>query len=155
MIQREVLPNGVRVVTETIDYVQSASIGVWVGVGGRDETEKVSGISHVIEHMLFKGTSVRSAKQIADEMDMIGGYLNAFTDKEHTCYYAKVLTENIGEGLDILSDMFLNSVIDPDELGREKKVILEEIKEHLDEPDDLVQELFSKLCGRHMCSDDP
>lgn len=142
MIEREVLPNGVRIVTERIDYVQSASIGVWVGVGARDELENVSGISHVIEHMLFKGTRSRSAKQIADEMDMIGGYLNAFTDKEYTCYYAKVLSEHIAEGLDVLSDMFLNSVIDPGELAREKNVILEEIKQQQDEPDDLVHDVF-------------
>ena len=142
MILRDVLPNGVRIVSERIDYVESASIGIWVGVGARDETDQICGISHVIEHMLFKGTARRSAKQIADEMDMIGGYLNAFTDKEYTCYYAKVLTENVADGLDILSDMFLNSVLDADELAREKNVIIEEIKQHLDEPDDLVHELF-------------
>ncbi|HEY3330585.1 MAG TPA: pitrilysin family protein [Capsulimonadaceae bacterium] len=141
-LQRDVLPNGVRVVTERIDYVQSASIGIWVGVGSRDEADEVRGISHVIEHMLFKGTPTRSASQIADDMDRIGGYLNAFTDKEYTCYYAKVLTEYIPKCVDILSDMFLHSKFDGEELEREKNVILEEIKRHEDQPDDLVHDLF-------------
>src|SRR5579875_3785659 len=113
MIQRDVLPNGVRIVTEKIDYVQSASIGVWVGVGARDESDPLRGISHVIEHMLFKGTEKRTAQQIADEIDSVGGYLNAFTDKEYTCYYARVLSEYIPTAVDVLSDMFRNSVINP------------------------------------------
>lgn len=142
MLERDRLPNGVRVVTERIEYVQSASIGIWVGVGSRDETDEIRGISHVIEHMLFKGTRRRSAQQIADDMDRLGGYLNAFTDKEYTSYYAKVLTEYIPECLDILADMFLESLFDPTELAREKNVILEEIKRHDDQPDDLVHELF-------------
>ncbi|MDR3710517.1 MAG: pitrilysin family protein [Capsulimonadaceae bacterium] len=142
MLERDLLPNGVRIVTERIDSVQSASIGLWVGVGARDETTEIRGISHVIEHMLFKGTQRRSAQQIADDMDRIGGYLNAFTDKEYTSYYAKVLCEYIPECLDILADMFLESVIDDGELAREKNVIIEEIKRHEDQPDDLVHELF-------------
>ncbi len=141
-LKRDLLPNGVRVVTERIDYVQSASIGIWVGVGSRDETDEIRGISHLIEHMLFKGTERRNAQQIADDMDRIGGYLNAFTDKEYTCYYAKVLTEYIPQCVDILSDMFLNSTFDPEELAREKNVVLEEIKRHEDQPDDLVHEIF-------------
>jgi predicted Zn-dependent peptidase len=142
MIQRDVLPNGVRVVTEKIDYVQSASIGIWVGVGARDESTSVRGISHVIEHMLFKGTEKRNAQQIADEIDNVGGFLNAFTDKEYTCYYSKVLSEYIDVAIDVLSDMFLNSIIDPAELARETNVILEEIKRHEDQPDDLVHDIF-------------
>lgn len=142
MIKKEVLDNGVRIVTEDIDYVQSASIGIWVGVGARDEEDQLRGISHVIEHMLFKGTERRSAQQIADEIDRVGGYLNAFTDKEYTCYYAKVLSEYIPTAVDVLSDMFLKSVINPEELGREKNVILEEIKRHEDQPDDLVHDVF-------------
>jgi predicted Zn-dependent peptidase len=142
MIKRDVLPNGVRVVTEKIDYVQSASIGVWVGVGARDESDPLRGISHVIEHMLFKGTAKRNAQQIADEIDSVGGYLNAFTDKEYTCYYTKVLMEHIPVGIDVLSDMFLHSVVEPAELKREQNVILEEIKRHEDQPDDLVHDVF-------------
>jgi predicted Zn-dependent peptidase len=141
-IKRTLLPNGVRIVTEQIDYVQSASIGIWVGAGSRDETERIRGISHVIEHMLFKGTKKRSAEQIALDMDRIGGYLNAFTEKEHTCYYARVLSEHISDCLDILTDMFLRSIFPDDEFEREKKVILEEIKERDDQPDDLVHDLF-------------
>jgi predicted Zn-dependent peptidase len=142
MIQRDVLPNGVRIVTEKIDYVKSASIGIWVGVGARDETDPLRGISHVIEHMLFKGTEKRNAQQIADEIDTVGGFLNAFTDKEYTCYYSKVLMEYIDVAVDVLSDMFRHSVIDPVELKRETNVILEEIKRHEDQPDDLVHDIF-------------
>jgi len=142
MIRRQVLPNGVRIVTEKIDYVQSASIGIWVGVGARDETDKLRGISHVIEHMLFKGTPTRTAPQISDEIDRVGGYLNAFTDKENTCYYAKVLQEHLPVAIDVLSDIFLNSLLDTDELTKEKNVILEEIKRHEDAPDDLIHDLF-------------
>jgi predicted Zn-dependent peptidase len=142
MIQRDVLPNGVRIVTEKIDYVQSASIGIWVGVGARDEADPLRGISHVIEHMLFKGTKTRDAQQIADEIDMVGGYLNAFTDKEYTCYYCKVLSEYIDVAVDVLSDMFLHSTVDPAELRREQNVILEEIKRHEDQPDDLIHDIF-------------
>ncbi len=149
MINRDVLPNGVRIVTESIDYVQSASIGVWVGVGARDESDDLRGISHVIEHMLFKGTKKRTAQQIADEIDTVGGYLNAFTDKEYTCYYSKVLSEYIDVAVDVLSDMFLNSVIDPVELKREQNVILEEIKRHEDQPDDLVHDVFFQLMWPH------
>ena len=142
MIRRQVLPNGVRIVTEKIDYVQSASIGIWVGVGARDESDDVRGISHVIEHMLFKGTPTRTAPQISDEIDRVGGYLNAFTDKENTCYYAKVLKEHQPIAIDVLSDVFLNSLFDADELAKEKNVILEEIKRHEDQPDDLIHDVF-------------
>lgn len=144
MIQREVLPNGVRIVTETITYVQSVALGIWVGVGARDEDEEVRGISHVIEHMLFKGTPTRTAQQIADEMDGVGGDINAFTSKESTGYHVRVLSEHVPLAVDVLSDMFLNSVIDPEELGREKNVILEEIKQRDDEPDDLVHDVFAE-----------
>jgi predicted Zn-dependent peptidase len=144
MLQREVLPNGLRIVTETITYVQSAAIGVWVGVGARDESDDLRGISHVIEHMLFKGTPTRNAQQIADEIDSVGGDINAFTTKESTCYHVRVLSEHVPLGIDILSDMFLNSIIDPEELGREKNVILEEIKRRDDEPDDLVHDVFAE-----------
>ena len=144
MIQREVLPNGVRIVTENITYVQSVALGVWVGVGARDEGDPVRGISHVIEHMLFKGTPTRTAQQIADEIDTVGGDINAFTSKENTCYYARVLSEHVPLAVDVLSDMFLNSLLDPEEMGRELNVILEEIKRRDDEPDDLVHDVFTE-----------
>jgi predicted Zn-dependent peptidase len=144
MIQRDVLPNGVRIVTENITYVQSVALGIWVGVGARDESDNLRGISHVIEHMLFKGTPTRTAQQIADEIDMVGGDINAFTTKENTCYYARVLSENVPLAVDVLSDMFLNSLIDQEELTREQNVILEEIKRRDDEPDDLVHDLFAE-----------
>lgn len=144
MIQREVLPNGVRIVTETITYVQSVALGVWVGVGARDEADNLRGISHVIEHMLFKGTPTRTAQQIADEIDWVGGDINAFTSKENTCYYVRVLSEHVPLALDVLSDIFLNSTIDSEELAREQNVILEEIKRRDDEPDDLVHDVFAE-----------
>jgi len=144
MLQREVLPNGVRIVTENITYVQSVALGIWVGVGARDEADNRRGISHVIEHMLFKGTPTRTAQQIADQIDSVGGDINAFTSKENTCYHVRVLSEHVPLAVDILADMFLNSNIDPEELAREENVILEEIKRRDDEPDDLVHELFAE-----------
>ena len=144
MIQREVLPNGVRIVTENITYVQSVALGIWVGVGARDEADDVRGISHVIEHMLFKGTPTRTAQQIADQIDSVGGDINAFTSKENTCYYVRILSEHVPLAVDVLSDLFLNSIIDSEELGREQNVILEEIKRRNDEPDDLVHDVFTE-----------
>ncbi|MHB0997785.1 MAG: M16 family metallopeptidase [Armatimonadota bacterium] len=142
MIKREVLPNGIRVVTETVPYVQSISTGIWITSGARDENPSEMGISHFLEHMMFKGTKTRSAKQIADEFDWIGGQVNAFTDKEYTCYYGKVLSEHLPVAMGVLSDMFLNSVMDPKEIELEKNVILEEIKRHEDTPDDQVHDIF-------------
>lgn len=142
MIKREVLPNGVRIITETVPYVQSISIGIWVVAGSRDEIPSNMGISHFIEHMMFKGTEKRTAKQIADEFDSIGGQVNAFTEKEYTCYFGKVLSEHFPIAMDVLSDMFLNSVMDPREIDLEKNVVLEEIKRHEDTPDDLVHDMF-------------
>ncbi len=144
MIQREVLPNGLRIVTENITYVQSVALGIWVGVGARDEEMPVRGISHVIEHMLFKGTPTRTAQQIADEMDGVGGDINAFTSKENTCYHTRVLSEYVPLAVDVLCDMFLNSLFEPEEMARELNVILEEIKQRDDEPDDLVHDLFTE-----------
>ena len=145
MLQKEVLSNGVRVVTENISYVQSVALGIWVNVGSRDEEVELHGISHVIEHMLFKGTATRTAQQIADEIDMIGGDINAFTSKENTCYYVRVLSEHVLVALDVLSDMFHHSLIDTEELAREQNVILEEIKRRDDEPDDLVHDVFTEI----------
>ncbi len=150
MVRKEVLPNGVRILTENMPHVQSVSIGIWMNSGGRDEDDGNRGISHFIEHMLFKGTKTRTARQIADEFDSIGGQLNAFTDKEYTCYYGKVLSEHLPIAVDVLSDMFLNSVLDPQEIALEKNVVLEEIKRHEDTPEDRVHDAFVEaVWGSH------
>lgn len=143
-INKTILPNGVRILSESVPYVDSVSVGVWVVAGARDENEAHHGMSHFVEHMLFKGTTTRTARQIADEMDSLGGHLNAFTDKEFTCYYAKVLGEHLHSALDVVSDMVLNSVLDPDEVERERNVILEEIKRHHDTPEDQVHDLLAQ-----------
>jgi predicted Zn-dependent peptidase len=148
MYKKEILDNGIRVVTEIIPHVRSASIGIWVDVGSRDEAPGENGISHFIEHMLFKGTRKRSAKDIAIEMDSMGGELNAFTSKEGTTYYVKVLDEHLPKAVDLLSDIFNHSVFDPKEIERERKVIVEEIKMVEDTPDDLVHELLYEAVWR-------
>lgn len=142
---KTVLANGVRVLSERVPYVDSVSVGIWTQAGARDEDDKRLGISHFVEHMLFKGTENRSAKQIADEMDGLGGHLNAFTDKEFTCYYAKVLHEHLPKSLEILSDMVLNSVLDSEEIEREKNVVIEEIKRHQDTPEEQVHDVLAGL----------
>ncbi len=141
---REVIQGGLRVVCEEIPHVRSVSIGVWVGSGSRVETAEVNGISHFIEHMLFKGTRKRSAREIAEAIDSVGGQLNAFTGKEYTCFYCKVLDEHFSLAVDLLSDMLINSTFEPKEIEREKGVILEEIKMYLDSPDELVHDLLAQ-----------
>lgn len=142
--QKTVLPNGVRIITEEIDYVRSVSIGLWVGAGSRDEREDYEGISHFIEHMLFKGTKNRTARELAESLESVGGQLNAFTTKEYTCFYAKVLDEDMDLAVDVLSDMFFNSLFDEKEIEKEKKVVIEEIKMYEDSPDELIHDLFSE-----------
>ena len=142
LYQKSTLPNGIRVVTERIAHVRSVSLGLWVGIGSAHEDSAQRGISHVIEHMLFKGTPTRSARAIAELMDSIGGNLNAFTDKEATCYHARVVDVHAPLALEVLSDMFLHSLFDPAELAKEKQVILEEIRMYDDSPDDINQDLF-------------
>lgn len=122
--------------------VRSATIGIWADVGSSLETHDQRGISHLVEHMLFKGTQRRTARDIAETMDGVGGNLNAFTDKESTCYYAKVIDRHAPLALNVLADMFLNSTFDPGELGKEQKVVLEEIKMYEDSPDELIHDLF-------------
>ncbi|MCC6728181.1 MAG: insulinase family protein [Chthonomonadales bacterium] len=149
-IEVTTLPNGLRVVSETVDHVQSASVGIWVGVGSRNEDVPVRGITHFIEHMLFKGTAARSARQIADEIESRGGSLNAFTDKEYTCYYARSLATEADTVMDVLTDMLCRSALAPDELALEQNVVLEEIKRHRDTPDDLVHDVFAEtMWARH------
>ena len=138
------LKNGLRVVGEQMPGVRSVSVGVWVGVGSRRETAKENGISHFMEHMLFKGTEKRTAGQIACEMDAIGGNLNAFTTREFTCYYAKSVDEDVETVFDILSDMVLSSRLAEEETNLERGVILEEISMYEDSPEDVAQELLAK-----------
>lgn len=145
MIINKKLNCGVRIVMEEIPYVQSVSIGIWVKAGSVDETAKNSGISHFIEHMLFKGTENRSAKKIAEDVDKIGGQINAFTGKEATCYYLKTLASNIDKAADILVDMFINSKFDEEEMEKEKRVVYEEIKMIEDSPEDDAHDIISEL----------
>lgn len=150
MITKHTCSNGVRIVAEHIPFVRSVAIGIWVKAGSRYEETEMKGISHFLEHMLFKGTTSRTAREIAEAFDAIGGQVNAFTSKEYTCYYAKVLDEKAEYALDILSDMFFNSIFDEEELEKEKNVVLEEISMYEDAPDELVQELLSKASyGEH------
>jgi len=143
MYRKDTLANGIRVVSETLPKSRSISIGVWVKVGSRHEPPEIGGISHFIEHMFFKGTEKRSAKDIAIEMDSLGGEYNAFTSQETTTYYAKVVDEHLPVAIDILSDILLGSKFDAGEMEKERKVILEEIKGVEDTPDDFIHELFT------------
>jgi predicted Zn-dependent peptidase len=143
MYRKDTLENGIRVVSETLPKSRSVSIGVWVKVGSRHEPPEIGGVSHFIEHMFFKGTEKRSAKDIAIEMDSLGGEYNAFTSQETTTYYAKVVDEHLPVAIDILSDILLGSKFDPVEMEKERKVILEEIKGVEDTPDDYIHELFT------------
>jgi len=143
MVTRSQLDNGLRVITETMIGVPSVTVGIWVENGSRYERAEQAGISHYLEHLFFKGTERRSAAQIAEEFDAIGGVLNAFTGKEYTCYYGKVLAEHIGVAEDILGDIFLHSKFDPAEIERERTVVLQEIMQVEDTPDDYVHDLFN------------
>ena len=140
--QRTILPSGATIVTEAMAEVRSVSIGLWFDVGSRDEAEEIAGTSHFLEHLLFKGTPSRSAKDIADAFDAVGGDVNAFTGKEYTCYYARVLDDDLRMAFDVLSDMVISSSLDSQELESERNVILEEIAMHEDAPDELVHDLF-------------
>ena len=142
MYRKTVLANGVRVLTEAMPYVRSASIGIWADIGSAAERPEMRGISHLVEHMLFKGTERRSARVIAETMDGVGGNLNAFTDKETTCYYAKVIDHHVPLALDVLADMFCNSLFDPGELAKERSVVLDEIKMYDDSPEELIHDRF-------------
>ncbi len=144
MIVREVLDNRLRVMTETVDHVRSVCIGVWLTRGSRHEPVEQAGIAHFVEHMLFKGTTTRTAESIAQAIDSIGGQMDAFTAKEYASYYIKVLDDHLPLAIDILSDIVLNPAFNPDDIEREKKVVLEEIKMVEDTPDDLVHELFTQ-----------
>jgi predicted Zn-dependent peptidase len=143
MYRKDTLSNGIRVVSETLPKSRALSIGVWVKVGARHEPKEIGGVSHFIEHMFFKGTQKRTARDIATEIDSLGGEMNAFTSQETTTYYVKVLDEHLATAIDILSDILLGSKFDPAEMEKERKVILEEIKGVEDTPDDYIHELFT------------
>jgi predicted Zn-dependent peptidase len=148
--RKTVLDNGVRVITEEIPYLKSVSIGVWVTTGSRDEQPHENGVSHFIEHLLFKGTERRTAFDIAKEIDSVGGTLNAFTGREYTCFYAKVIDKNLPLAIDLLSDIFLHSTMDPKDVEKERMVILQEIKMVEDTPDDYIHDFFNQICwGDH------
>src|SRR3954465_12538062 len=143
-INREVLPNGLTVITEEMEHIRSISVGIWVKTGSRDEDPQWNGISHFIEHMVFKGTKHRSAEAIARQVDSIGGNMDAFTAKECVCFNVKLLDEHLPIAMDVLSDLVLNPVFDASDIARERGVILEEIKMDEDNPDYLVHEIFTQ-----------
>jgi len=142
-IERTVLPNGVRVITERMPHVRSISVGVWIGTGSREETIEETGLSHFIEHMLFKGTKNRSAEQIARSVDSIGGGLDAFTSKELVSYNVKVLDEHLPLAFGIVSDLVRNPLFEKGDIEKEKGVILEELKMDVDNPEYLIHEIFA------------
>jgi predicted Zn-dependent peptidase len=144
LYRKSTLANGVRVITEAMPYVRSASLGIWADVGSAAERPQQRGISHLVEHMLFKGTERRTAREIAETMDAVGGNLNAFTDKEATCYYAKVIDHHVPLAVDVLADMFLHSTFAPAELAKEQRVVLEEIRMYDDSPDEMIHDLFTR-----------
>ena len=144
MYQKTVLDNGVRILTEELPHVRSAAIGIWVNVGARHEEKNINGIAHFIEHMLFKGTKRRTAVDIAKEMDSVGGILNAFTNREYTCFYAKVLEKHIPMAVDLLSDIFLNSKFDPEELEKGERWSSGD-QHGGGYPDDYVHDFFNEL----------
>jgi predicted Zn-dependent peptidase len=148
--RKTVLESGIRVISNEMPWVRSVSIGVWLDCGSRDEEPEENGISHLIEHLVFKGTKKRSARQIALALESVGGSLNAFTGREHTCYYAKVLEEHAGAALEVLSDILENSLFRPADFKKEKSVIVEEIMDTEDTPGDLVFDLFMQsMWGEH------
>ena len=150
MYRKLILDNGVRLVSERIPTHKSVTIGIWVNAGSRDETPAQAGYSHFIEHMLFKGTASRSATDISREIDALGGEMNAFTTRETTTYYIKVLDQHLPKALDLLSDIFHRSEFRPKEIEKEKQVVSEEIRMVKDDPEDLVQELhIAQVMGRH------
>lgn len=147
-VQKTLLPNGLRIISEEVPTVRSATIGYWVGIGSVDETPEVGGAAHFLEHLLFKGTPKRTAMEISSEIEAVGGDMNAFTSQEYTCFHAKVLDENVPLAIDVLSDMLTDSNVTPLDVEQERNVVLEEISMHEDEPGELSYDRFSqKLLG--------
>lgn len=148
--KRTVFPNGLKIISEAIPYVRSVSLGLWIDVGSRDENEKNAGVSHFIEHMVFKGTRNKDASQIASYLESVGGILNAFTSREQTCYFAKILDQHLPRAVDIIFDLAQNALFDNSQIDKEKRVILEEIKDIEDAPSDLVHDRFAQaFFGAH------
>ncbi|MCX7338424.1 MAG: pitrilysin family protein [Alphaproteobacteria bacterium] len=145
-IKETVLDNGLRIITDFIPSVETVSLGVWLNVGTRHETKEINGIAHMLEHMAFKGTARRTAPQIAQEIEAVGGYLNAYTARESTAYYARILKDDTNLAVDILADILQNSTFDPVEFDRERSVILQEIGQSNDTPDDVVFDYFQSTC---------
>ncbi len=145
VVRRTVLPGGLRIVTETLPTVRSAAFGIWVGVGSRDETPVLNGATHYLEHLLFKGTERRSALDISSALDAVGGEMNAFTAKEYTCYYARVLDNDLPLAIDVVSDMLTGSLIRQEDIDTERDVVLEEIAMTEDDPGDVVHDLFAQV----------
>jgi predicted Zn-dependent peptidase len=142
--QKTTLSNGIRVVSEEIPHVKSVTIGVWIDTGSRNENDATNGISHFLEHMVFKGTEHRSMQAIARSLESVGGYMNAFTSKEHTCFYARVLDAHVEKAVDVLSDLLQYPTFPEKEIEKEKQVVLEEIKNVEDDPDDLIHDVFEE-----------
>ena len=148
--RKSVLPNGMRILTERMPHVRSVAVGVWVETGSRHEIEARGGVSHLIEHLVFKGTATRSAEAIARTMDSVGGQMDAFTTKENTCFYVQVLDEHLPLAVDLLTDILLHPLFDAEELEREKSVVLQEIRMVEDTPDDIIHDLFAaQIWGAH------
>ena len=143
--KKTVLPNGIKILTETVSHVKSFSLGFWFNVGSRDENFKNNGITHFIEHMLFKGTKKRSPKRIADDIESCGGYLNAFTSKEHTCYYGRGLSNHIERTFEVLADMIQNPTFKPSEIKKEASVVVDELYDIEDNPEELIFDKFEEL----------
>lgn len=146
---KTVLDNGIKVISERMDIVRSVSLGIWIGAGSRDEPAPINGASHFLEHMMFKGTPARTSRQISEAFESLGAELNAFTTKEATAYYFRILDEHFAVGLEILADMLQNSLFDETDIKAEKQVVLEEISLHEDSPDELVHDLFSDSVYNH------
>ena len=143
-VRRTVLPSGLRIVTEEVPSVRSAAIGIWVNVGSRDETPAVAGASHFLEHLLFKGTTRRSALEISSTIESVGGEMNAFTSKEYTCFYARVIDTDLPMAIDVVSDLITSSIVSALDVDAERKVVLEEIAMRDDDPSDLVHDLYAE-----------
>ena len=143
-VRRTVLPSGLRIVTEEVPSVRSAAIGIWVNVGSRDETPAVAGASHFLEHLLFKGTTRRSALEISASIEAVGGEMNAFTSKEYTCFYARVIDTDLPMAIDVVSDLITSSIVSALDVDAERKVVLEEIAMRDDDPSDLVHDLYAE-----------
>lgn len=142
-VRRTVLPSGLRIVTEEVSSVRSAAVGIWVNVGSRDETPAVAGASHFLEHLLFKGTKTRTALEISSSIESVGGEMNAFTGKEYTCFYARVIDTDLPIAIDVIADLITSSLVTAADVDAERKVVLEEIAMRDDDPSDLVHDLFS------------